>query len=958
MSCFGGQMKEYSRIAIDRFDGKNLQCTAFFLSHCHTDHMVGLNSSSFANSLHRRNGIFLYCSEITRLLLLAEKEYYHLQQFIRVLKVGVPQPVCVPSNITSVADCYVNVTLISAGHCPGSVMFLFEGHEGKCLYTGDFRWETNHAAGVAAFKEESGLKHIKSIYVDTTFCTPEAFHIPSRSECIDAAATVIDEWLQRFPLNVVFISCAARYGYEHLLMELSAKLNIKIHVPEWKTAIYDQIPELQNVFTSDPTQTRIHACSTKVSYASSLPCHRSSGSRHINVLNLRPSAMWFTSEKSTAKREDLVVPPASPKGFYRICYSMHSSYSEIRDLVSYLQPENAFPNVQPMSDASIDIVQARLHSFQKHVNSARVQVSDGKTPFQPLGTLRRIVSVHTSMQNEQNKQDAASLDELVFSSQEAQHMPSFPRAGMVEESIKLTSAACEGSPAGAALSSSPSNTDSSYRGSIVSGEGLLFSDSEEQCRNASLHMSKRGCGSHDDDCLHICLSSDSAASENTSNGECEVIPIGDYDKDVTIAHSATHEVDVGNLGSGKPGGSQSKQNVSLMRQQKPRKPSVTSSNYLCEIDLRPQHTQDSCAHEQTVTKTTRSSDVSMSVRSSSHIEVDSVMKENKSVNDCTTVNSFIDDDDDNEDSDIVFSSQGSTTTALIPNRVGTVVSENMSAIFDQREKGHEATVKNIIDNDTSSRTASSQTPETVTVLSSSEDSLSTLEPESQELWSVSYNLANFAHVKRTPPRSEDNRRLLYSDKKISLSNSVPSVHTGKDNCSLKQRREITLQTQELQQSSFCNKTNAQFTMKSNDKQLITYEALKRKSVSNKIVNKRIFKSIKKFKNNEKCDSLAGTKNKCNTIDQRANGRSYLFTRLKESASNESKVVGSERNVNIVENTHTETNCCRQDHILTSNDCHYHSAGDMSAHSIQISDLIDLTIETPTEMVDLTLEDFP
>lgn len=69
---------------------------------------------------------------------------------------------------------------------------------------------------------------MKSIYVDTTFCTPEAFHIPNRSECIDAAAALIAEWLQRSGLNVVFMSCSARYGYEHLLMELSAKLNMKV----------------------------------------------------------------------------------------------------------------------------------------------------------------------------------------------------------------------------------------------------------------------------------------------------------------------------------------------------------------------------------------------------------------------------------------------------------------------------------------------------------------------------------------------------------------------------------------------------------------------------------------------------------------------------------------------------------------------------------------------------------
>jgi len=36
MSCFGGRMKEYERVSLDRFDGKNLQSTVYFLSHLHT----------------------------------------------------------------------------------------------------------------------------------------------------------------------------------------------------------------------------------------------------------------------------------------------------------------------------------------------------------------------------------------------------------------------------------------------------------------------------------------------------------------------------------------------------------------------------------------------------------------------------------------------------------------------------------------------------------------------------------------------------------------------------------------------------------------------------------------------------------------------------------------------------------------------------------------------------------
>ena len=35
MSCFSGKMVEYPQFSIDRFDEKNVEAGAFFLSHCH-----------------------------------------------------------------------------------------------------------------------------------------------------------------------------------------------------------------------------------------------------------------------------------------------------------------------------------------------------------------------------------------------------------------------------------------------------------------------------------------------------------------------------------------------------------------------------------------------------------------------------------------------------------------------------------------------------------------------------------------------------------------------------------------------------------------------------------------------------------------------------------------------------------------------------------------------------------
>ena len=85
---------------------------------------------------------------------------------------------------------------------------------------------------------------------------------------------------------------------------------------------------------------------------SPLPCGycppKGSDSESLEVLVIRPSTMWFTAEPS--RLQELVVSPASGRGLHRVCYSFHSSYSELRDLVSLLRPRHVYPNVLPASD--------------------------------------------------------------------------------------------------------------------------------------------------------------------------------------------------------------------------------------------------------------------------------------------------------------------------------------------------------------------------------------------------------------------------------------------------------------------------------------------------------------------------------------------------------------------------------------------------------------------------------
>uniref|UniRef100_U3JLG5 non-specific serine/threonine protein kinase n=1 Tax=Ficedula albicollis TaxID=59894 RepID=U3JLG5_FICAL len=86
----------------------------FFLSHMHSDHTVGL-SSTWSRPL--------YCSPLTARLL--HRRLQVPKCWIRPLEVG-------QSHVVG----EVTVTVIDSNHCPGSVMFLFEGTFGTILYTG------------------------------------------------------------------------------------------------------------------------------------------------------------------------------------------------------------------------------------------------------------------------------------------------------------------------------------------------------------------------------------------------------------------------------------------------------------------------------------------------------------------------------------------------------------------------------------------------------------------------------------------------------------------------------------------------------------------------------------------------------------------------------------------------------------------------------------------------------
>ncbi|XP_033882705.2 protein artemis-like isoform X2 [Acipenser ruthenus] len=256
MSTFEGRMKEYPTVSLDRFDKENRNARAYFLSHCHKDHMKGLKAPALKRRLECSLTVRLYCSPVTKELLLISPRYNFWETHIVAIEVETPTQISLIDETSGEKEDVV-VTLLPAGHCPGSVMFLFEGNNGTVLYTGDFRMAKGEAARMELLHSGDRVKDIKSVYLDTTFFDPRFYQIPSREECLNGIRELVRSWITLSPYHAVWLNCKAAYGYEYLFTNLSEEFGLQVHVKNLD--MFKKMPEILNHVTTDRT-TRIHAC--------------------------------------------------------------------------------------------------------------------------------------------------------------------------------------------------------------------------------------------------------------------------------------------------------------------------------------------------------------------------------------------------------------------------------------------------------------------------------------------------------------------------------------------------------------------------------------------------------------------------------------------------------------------------------------------------------------------------
>lgn len=323
-------------ICVDAFRyGAVKGCHGYFLSHFHSDHYIGLTSSWCHGPI--------YCSKITANL---------VKQQLRVdPKWVVPLEFDVKSEVPNTQGVFI--TMISANHCPGSSLFLFEKVVGKgsnpkvhrILHCGDFRACPAHIAHpnlmpdvIDALSGKVKQQKIDVCYLDTTYLNPK-YAFPSQEEVIKACADMClslrkdkadesDAWevvkKQRAGAGMnnflqasikpeddsiamaigdtksrgrLLVICGTySIGKERICMGIARALDCKIWAPPGKMRICAALedPELMSRMTDDPKEAQIHMQMLMEIRAETLQEYLNSYKPHFSrIVGFRPSGWSY-----------------------------------------------------------------------------------------------------------------------------------------------------------------------------------------------------------------------------------------------------------------------------------------------------------------------------------------------------------------------------------------------------------------------------------------------------------------------------------------------------------------------------------------------------------------------------------------------------------------------------------------------------------------------------------------
>lgn len=214
---------------------------------------------------------------------------------------------------------------------------------------------------------------------------------------------------------------------------------MRIHVEQGQFDFYSCLPIIQECLTTDPNTTRLHACRTSASNFAQPCAFFRNCDKPIRVLL---SIMWFTDQiaagellveyhkyhsnfeqsvSTSSKRFFLGFQDYGGEGVdvsysdkylsYRLCYSLHSSFSEIADVLKTLKPKRVTPIAAPLTS---QMTPKRLFQvidyYCQSTKNTRVRVQE-RMQRKPIHQQLQIKQRYESFQTKKERKKRSKLIE-------------------------------------------------------------------------------------------------------------------------------------------------------------------------------------------------------------------------------------------------------------------------------------------------------------------------------------------------------------------------------------------------------------------------------------------------------------------------------------------------------------------------------------------------------------------
>ena len=323
-------------ICVDAFRYGAIEgCKAYFLSHFHSDHYIGLTA--------RWSHGPIYCSQVTGSLV--RKQLGTAAKWVVELEFEKPYDIPGTDGAT--------VTMIPANHCPGSSLFLFQKPVGKgpkspvkrILHCGDFRACPAHIEHPLlrpdlrdSVSGKIQQQKIDICYLDTTYLNPR-YSFPPQDDVIRACADLcafmspdpnckddisersakatgtlavskyfhkgdpsndsaaVADSKKKSPKQRLLVICGTySIGKERICVAIAKALNSKIFASPAKIKICKQLgmPELTELLTSNPLEAQVHMQMLMEIRAETLQEYLNSYKPHFSrIVGFRPSGWNF-----------------------------------------------------------------------------------------------------------------------------------------------------------------------------------------------------------------------------------------------------------------------------------------------------------------------------------------------------------------------------------------------------------------------------------------------------------------------------------------------------------------------------------------------------------------------------------------------------------------------------------------------------------------------------------------